>query len=55
MALIGMSTAGKGMDSAERKRAMEALVTESSPLLQDYVDGSGLAFELSTNLAIARA
>jgi ubiquinone/menaquinone biosynthesis C-methylase UbiE len=55
MALVGMSAAGKGMDPEERKRIVEALVTESSPVLQDYLDGSGIAFEVSTNLAVAKA
>jgi ubiquinone/menaquinone biosynthesis C-methylase UbiE len=54
MALVGMSSAGKAMNSDERERVVEALVTESSPLLQNYADESGLFFELSTNLTIAK-
>lgn len=54
MALVGMSAAGKAMADAERKRVVEEVVSESSPLLQRYSDGSGLAFELSTNLATAK-
>lgn len=54
MALIGMSAAGKAMDDQERKRAVDAIVSESTPVLRSYADGSGLAFELSTNLATAK-
>lgn len=53
MAFVGMSTAGKAMGDDERKRVMEAIITESGPVLQQYSDGSALAFELRTNLAIA--
>lgn len=54
MALVGMSAAGKAMTDEERQRSVEAIVTESAPVLQSFSDGSGLAFELSTNLATAR-
>jgi hypothetical protein len=32
---------------------MEAIISESVPVLQQYSDGSELAFELRTNLATA--
>lgn len=54
MALVGMSAAGRGMDDVGRKRAVDTIVGESAPVAQSYMDGSGLAFELSTNLATAR-
>ncbi len=54
MALVGMSAAGKDIADQERKRVVEEIVRESVPVLQPYGDGSGLAFELSTNLATAR-
>lgn len=54
MAFVGMSTAGKAMDDDERKRVIEAIIEESVPVLQQYSDGPKLAFELSTNLAIAK-
>ncbi|WP_436248744.1 class I SAM-dependent methyltransferase [Mesorhizobium amorphae] len=53
MALVGMSAVGKDMGDQERKRVVEAIVSESEPALHLYADGSGLAFELSTNLATA--
>jgi ubiquinone/menaquinone biosynthesis C-methylase UbiE len=54
MALVGMSAAGKAMTDEERQRSVEAIVAKSAPVLQSFSDGSGLAFELSTNLATAR-
>jgi ubiquinone/menaquinone biosynthesis C-methylase UbiE len=53
MALVGMSTAGKAMGDQERKRVVDLIVSESAPVLECYSDGSALAFELRTNLAIA--
>lgn len=54
MALVGMSAAGKAMVDQDRRRVVEAIMSESTPVLQRHADGSGLAFELSTNLATAR-
>ena len=54
MALVGMSAAGKAMSDEERKRVVEDIVSQSWPVLQPYTDGSGIAFELSANLAMAR-
>ena len=54
MAFVGMSAAGKAMDEEERKRAVDAIVSESVPVMEKYTGGSGLAFELSTNLATAK-
>lgn len=54
IALVGMSAAGKAMGDEERKRVVEEIVGESAPTLQQYSDGPGLAFELSTNVATAK-
>ena len=54
MALVGMSAAGKAMGDQERNGVVDAILSESAPVLQSYSDGSGLAFELSTNLATAK-
>ena len=54
MAFVGMSTAGKTLGSEERERVIEAIIRESVPVLQQYSDGSRLAFELRTNLATAK-
>jgi ubiquinone/menaquinone biosynthesis C-methylase UbiE len=54
MALVGISAAGKEMGDEERKRVVGVIVRESAPVLQAYTDESGVAFELSTNLATAK-
>jgi ubiquinone/menaquinone biosynthesis C-methylase UbiE len=54
MALVGMSAAGKAMSDEERKRVLEIIARESALVLQSYSDRSGLAFALSTNLAMAK-
>jgi len=41
------------MNEQVRKGVIEAIVTESAPVLQRYSDPSGTAFELSTNLTTA--
>jgi ubiquinone/menaquinone biosynthesis C-methylase UbiE len=53
MALVGMSAAGKEMNAGQRQQAVDAIVSDSAPALQGYSDGSGLAFELRTNLTTA--
>jgi SAM-dependent methyltransferase len=53
MALVGMSAAGKAMDKEEQRRVVSEIVSESASVLRSYDDGSGLAFDLSTNLATA--
>ena len=54
MALVGMSAGGKAMGDQERKRVVEDIVSASGPVLQSFAGASGVAFELSTNLATAR-
>ncbi|TGT67484.1 methyltransferase domain-containing protein [bacterium M00.F.Ca.ET.159.01.1.1] len=54
MALVGMSAAGKAMADHERKRVVEDIVSGSAPVLQSYADGSGVVFELSSNLVTAK-
>ncbi|WP_281405446.1 MULTISPECIES: methyltransferase domain-containing protein [unclassified Mesorhizobium] len=55
MALVGMSAACKAMTDQERKRVVEDIVSGSAAVLQSHSDGSGVAFELSANLATAKA
>jgi ubiquinone/menaquinone biosynthesis C-methylase UbiE len=54
MAFVGMSAAGKTMDEEERKRVIDAIVSESAQVAQSHADRSGLAFELRTDLATAK-
>lgn len=55
MAFVGMSALGKLLSDAHRKKVVEAIVAESASVLEPYTDASGLRFELSTNLAMARS
>ena len=55
MALVGMSAAGKEMSDQERQGVVDAIVSESGPVLQPYTNGSEIAFEVRTNLATAKA
>lgn len=55
MALLDMTAAGKVYSNRKRKQVMAAIMRESAPLLQSYTDQSGLAFEISSNLATAKA
>lgn len=54
-AMVGMSPAAKAKEDAERGRLAGLIAGDSRELLTGYTDGAGLAFELSTNAAIARA
>jgi len=54
MAFVGMSAVGKGMGDEERQRVVEAIISDSAPVLQSYTDESGLVFDISTNLATAK-
>jgi len=54
MALVGMSAASKGMGDDERSCVMAAIVSDSTPALLPYTNESGLAFEISTNVATGR-
>jgi len=55
MALVGMSAASKDMADAERERVLMAIVRDSAGVLEAHTDESGFAYQLSTNLATARA
>jgi ubiquinone/menaquinone biosynthesis C-methylase UbiE len=55
MAVVGMSQQGKGMPEDERRRVVEAIVSDSAQALRRHTDGSGIAFTLAANVATARA
>jgi ubiquinone/menaquinone biosynthesis C-methylase UbiE len=54
MALVGMSATGKTLGNDERNRMVEAIIDASATVLGRYADGSGLAFEMRTNLITAK-
>ena len=55
MALVAMSAAANAMTDAERAEVSAAISNESVEAAQRYVDGSDLAFELSSNIVVAHA
>jgi ubiquinone/menaquinone biosynthesis C-methylase UbiE len=55
VALLGTSAAGKAMDEAEKHRVIDTIVVASQSVHDRYCDGAEIAFEVSTNLATARA
>ena len=54
MASVGMSAAAKTMNDAERGALIEAVTQDSMEVLQRYLDGDVLVFELGANIATAR-
>lgn len=54
MALVGMSAASANMSDEQRAQLVALIAKESADVLPAYADGEGTAFEISTNLAIAR-
>jgi|SRR5581483_10168251 len=54
-ALAGMSPVSKQMGDEERGRLVTAIAEDSKGVLSAYSDSSGLAFELASNVAAARA
>lgn len=54
MALVGMSAAAKDMTDEERQRVVGAIVADSADAIRPCTTDSGLAYELSTNVATAR-
>jgi ubiquinone/menaquinone biosynthesis C-methylase UbiE len=54
MALVGMTQNAKTMSDDERERMVASIAADSGGVLKRYTDASGLAFEVSTNLATAR-
>lgn len=50
-----MSPAAKSMSDDERERIVAAIVADSAEILQRYSDADKLAFEMLSNLAMARA
>ena len=55
MALVGMSPASKTMSDELRNQTVATIASESASLVPRFSDGEGLAFDLATNIATARA
>ena len=55
MALVGMSAGSKELSDDERQRIVAAIVADSAELLRRCTDEAGFAYELGTNVVLARA
>jgi len=53
LALVGMSAVSKEMSDEERGRIVSAITRDSAEAMLPYTGETGLAFELSTNVATA--
>jgi ubiquinone/menaquinone biosynthesis C-methylase UbiE len=53
LALTGMSAASRDMSEESRSRLVAAIVSDSATVLRRYTDSTGLAFEISANVATA--
>ena len=54
LALVGMSAAAKDMNEADRANAMDAIVTDSRPVLEANPAFPSFAYEIGANVATAR-
>ena len=55
MAIVGMSAAAKTIEESERSRLVALIAADSSQLMPRYGGGAGLSFDISANVATARA
>ncbi len=55
MALVGMSAQGRTLDEEGRRRVVDAIVADSADLVRSHTDEAGFAYEIGTNVVLARA
>jgi hypothetical protein len=55
MALVSMSAAANTLGDAVRQRMVAAIIRDSAELVRLHTDQAGFAYELGTNVTLARA
>jgi ubiquinone/menaquinone biosynthesis C-methylase UbiE len=55
MALLSMSTKAGALDAQGRERLVDAIAGDSAGLLRTHTDEAGFAFEIGTNVILAKA
>jgi hypothetical protein len=55
MALVSMSAAANTLGDEERQRMVAAIIRDSAELVQLRTDQVGFAYEIGTNVTLARA
>jgi len=55
MALIGMSASSGSLDGEDRERVLGAIARDSASLVTRHTDEAGFAYEIGTNVVLAKA
>jgi len=55
MALVSMSSQASTLDNEARQRTVDAIVGDSSEIMRSHTDDAGFAFEIGTNVVVAKA
>jgi hypothetical protein len=55
MALVSMSAASSTLNDQDRERAIAAIAEDSQEILRRHTDAAGFAYEIGTNVVLARA
>jgi hypothetical protein len=55
MALVSMSTASRTLGEQDRDRLVSAIARESAALVRRHTDEAGFAYDIGTNVVLARA
>jgi hypothetical protein len=55
MALVSMSTQASMLDDEGRQRIVDAIVSDSAELVRSHTDDAGFAYEIGTNVVLAKA
>lgn len=55
MALVSMSTQASTLDDKGRQRIVDAIVSDSAELVRSHTDDAGFAYEIGTNVVLAKA
>ena len=54
MALVGMSPRANALDDEGRRRVVDAIVADSAGVVRPHGDAAGFAFEIGSNVTLAR-
>jgi hypothetical protein len=55
MALVGMSTPSSGLDDDARQRLATTIAEDSADLVRRHTNEAGFAYEIGTNVIVARS
>jgi V8-like Glu-specific endopeptidase len=55
MALVSMSTQASTLDEEGRQRIVDTIVSDSAAIVRAHTDDAGFAYEIGTNVVLAKA